>query len=276
MRWKQFFTPVKSMDAPQAKSYLTANSLENVTVLDVRQPGEYESGHIPGAKLIPLPELSERLNEIDTKKPTLVYCAVGGRSRVAAQMLAGKGFSEVYNVSGGFKAWQSERAIGAEDLGLDLFTGKETPEQTLIVAYSMEDGLREFYLSMIPWVKNVTARDLFEKLSAIEVKHQDRIFEHYRQLTGTEIDREEFVKSVVTPAVEGGLTTEEYVRLYKPDLESTPDIISLAMAIEAQALDLYRRAAERSDNPESRKVLMQIADEEQTHLAQLGKLFAQL
>ncbi len=276
MRWKQFFTPVKSMDAPRAKSYLAANSLENVTVLDVRQPGEYESGHIPGAKLIPLPDLGERLNEIDANKPTLVYCAVGGRSRVAAQMLAGKGFGEVYNVSGGFKAWQSDRAIGAEDSGLDLFTGRETPEQTLIVAYSMEDGLREFYLSMIPWIKNETARDLFEKLSAIEVKHQDRIFEHYRQLTGSAIDREEFVKSVVVPAVEGGLTTEEYVRLYKPDLESAPDIISLAMAIEAQALDLYRRAAERSDNPESRKVLMQIADEEQTHLAQLGKLFARI
>ncbi|MFZ0727379.1 MAG: rhodanese-like domain-containing protein [Desulfobacterales bacterium] len=276
MRWKQFFTPVKSMDAPQAKSYLAANSLENVTVLDVRQPGEYESGHIPGAKLIPLPDLGERLNEIDVNKPTLVYCAVGGRSRVAAQMLAGKDFHEVYNVSGGFKAWQSDRAIGAEDLGLDLFTGKETPEQTLIVAYSMEEGLREFYLSMIPWVKNVTARDLFEKLSAIEVKHQDRIFEHYRQLTGSAIDREKFVTSVVVPAVEGGLTTEEYVRLYKPDLESATDIISLAMAIEAQALDLYRRAAERSDNPESRKVLIQIANEEQTHLAQLGELFAKL
>ncbi|MFZ0134401.1 MAG: rhodanese-like domain-containing protein [Desulfobacterales bacterium] len=276
MRWKQFFTPVKSMDAPQAKRYLTDKSLENVTVLDVRQPGEYESGHIPGAKLIPLPDLGERLNEIDANKPTLVYCAVGGRSRVAAQMLAGKGFGEVYNVSGGFKAWQSERAIGAEDLGLDLFTGKESPEQTLVVAYSMEEGLREFYLSMIPWVKNEPARDLFEKLSAIEVKHQDRIFEHYRHLTGTTIDRQEFVQSKVVPAVEGGLTTEEYVRLYKPDLESVTDIISLAMAIEAQALDLYRRAAERSDNPESQKVLMQIADEEQAHLAQLGKLFAKM
>jgi hypothetical protein len=114
---------------------------------------------------------------------------------------------------------------------------------------------------------------LFDQLSAIEVKHQDRIFNHYRQITGEEIDRETFVADVVTPAVEGGLTTEEYVRLYKPDLESVPDIIGLAMAIEAQALDLYRRAADRSDNPESRDVLMRIAAEEQTHLEQLGKLF---
>jgi rubrerythrin len=214
------------------------------------------------------------LGEIDAGKPTIVYCASGGRSRVASQMLVGNGFGEVYNLSGGFKAWESERAIGAEDLGLDLFTGRESPEETLVVAYSMEAGLREFYLSMIPWVKNEPARHLFDKLSAIEVKHQDRIFDHYRQMTGTAIDRDEFEETVVSPAVEGGLTTEEYVQLYKPDLESVPDIVGLAIAIEAQALDLYRRAADRSNNPESRKVLMQIADEEQMHLAQLGKLFA--
>jgi rhodanese-related sulfurtransferase/rubrerythrin len=262
------------MDAHQAKSFISGKSSEEYTLLDVRQPGEYASGHIPGAKLVPLPDLNNRLGEIDADKPTIVYCASGGRSRVASQMLVGKGVGEVFNLSGGFKAWQSERAIGAEDLGLDLFTGREAPEETLAVAYSMEAGLREFYLSMIPWVKNEPARDLFEKLSAIEVKHQDRILDLYRQITGRAIDRDEFVKTVVTPAVEGGLTTDEYVQLYKPDLESVPDIVGLAIAIEAQALDLYRRAAERNNNPESRKVLMQIADEEQMHLTQLGKLFA--
>jgi len=50
------------------------------------------------------------------------------------------------------------------------------------------------------------------------------------------------------------------------------DIIALAMSIEAQALDLYMRAADRTSNPQSKKVLIQIADEERTHLAQLGKL----
>ncbi len=179
----------------------------------------------------------------------------------------------MFNLSGGFKAWKSDRAIGPEDQGLDLFSGKESPAEALIVAYSMEDGLREYYLTMIPWVANREARELFEKLAAIEAKHQARILDEYRNITGTEVDREQFVEAKVVPAVEGGLTTEEYVRLYKPDLESVTEIIGLAMAIEAQALDLYQRAADRSDNDESKKVLMQIADEEHSHLAQLGKLF---
>ncbi len=273
MRWKQFFTPVQSMDAVQAKEYLAEKLSDTYTILDVRQPGEYEAGHIPGAKLIPLPDLNDRIGEVDTGKPTIVYCAVGGRSRVAAQMLAGKGFAEVFNLSGGFKAWKSDRAVGQEDQGLDLFTGKESPEEALIIAYSMEDGLQEYYLTMIPWVENQEARELFEKLAAIEVKHQERILEEYRNITGNEIDRENFLETKVVPAVEGGLTTEEYVRLYKPDLESAADIVGLAMAIEAQALDLYRRAADRSDNAESKKILLQIADEERTHLGLLGKLF---
>ncbi len=187
-------------------------------------------------------------------------------------MLAGKGFENVYNVAGGFKGWKSKAAFGKEELGLELFTGDESPEKTLVVAYSLEAGLRDFYLSMITEVKNNDTKDLFQKLSEIEVKHQDRIFNEYITITGKTVDREEFEKSTVSKAVEGGLTTEEYMNLFQPDLESMEDIIALAMSIEAQALDLYMRAADRTSNPQSKKVLTQIADEERTHLARLGKL----
>ena len=57
MRWKQFLTPVKSMDAVEARDTL-AREGGSFTLLDVRQPEEYEAEHLPGAKLIPLPELS--------------------------------------------------------------------------------------------------------------------------------------------------------------------------------------------------------------------------
>ncbi|MBW2711429.1 MAG: sulfurtransferase [Deltaproteobacteria bacterium] len=249
---------------------------DQLTILDVRQPNEYESGHVSGSKLIPLPDLTERLHEIDPKKPTVVYCAIGGRSRIAAQMLAGNGFENVYNLSGGFKAWKGETAVGKEDLGLELFTGDESPEKTLVVAYSLEAGLREFYVSMVPRVKNKDAQNIFKKLSEIEVKHQDRIFSEYIRLSGKPLSREAFEKNMVHAVVEGGLTTEEYTNLFQPDWESVADIIGLAMSIEAQALDLYLRAADRSPNPESRKVLTQIGDEERAHLKQLGKLMETL
>ena len=73
MRWKQFLVPVGSMDTEEARAYIGKHEEGTFTLLDVRQPGEYEKARIPGAKLIPLPELSNRLAELDREKPTLVY-----------------------------------------------------------------------------------------------------------------------------------------------------------------------------------------------------------
>jgi rhodanese-related sulfurtransferase/rubrerythrin len=276
MRWKQFLTPVKSFDASAAKDYMNRTRADAFMLLDVRQPEEYESEHLPGAKLVPLSELGARLSELDPEKPTIVYCAIGGRSRVASQVLAGKGFKEVFNLSGGIKAWNNEKAVGPEDLGLDLFSGKESPEETLVVAYGLEEGLRQFYESLAPRVTNENAKQLFGKLATIEVKHQDRIFSEYLKVTGAAMLREEFTKNTVAPAMEGGLTTEDYIQRYQPDLENPAEVVSLAMAIEAQALDLYQRAAGRAGTAESRSLLIQIAGEERTHLEQLGKLFQNL
>ena len=100
MRWKQFFTPVDSIDVVQGRKLVADTPPGQITILDVRQPKEYEDGHLPGAKLIPLPQLSDRVPELDPDQTIMTYCAVGGRSRVAAQMLSGKGFKKIYNLAG--------------------------------------------------------------------------------------------------------------------------------------------------------------------------------
>jgi len=276
VRWKQFFTPVKSFNAIEAKEFMDQAEGGGFTLLDVRQPKEYEAEHIPGAKLIPLGDLEDKRGEIDPQKPTIVYCAIGGRSRVAAQMLAGKGFREVYNLSGGIKAWHSQKAVGQEELGLGLFSGKESIEETLFVAYSLEAGLRDFYLILAEKVGNEETRALFNKLSVIEIKHQDRIVEMYNGLSDSPLNRDAFDQKTTSEQLEGGLTTEEYLALYEPDLTVPEEVISLAMAIEAQALDLYQRAADRAVTEESKAALIQIASEERVHIAQLGKLFETL
>ena len=73
MRWKQFFTPVKSMSSKEAKEFMSGKTQDEFTLLDVRQPGEYEKNHIPGSILIPIGELDKRLDEIDPRKPVLTY-----------------------------------------------------------------------------------------------------------------------------------------------------------------------------------------------------------
>ena len=73
MKWKQFLTPVQSIETEKAKAYMAEHREGTFTLLDVRQPGEYEKDRIPGAKLIPLPELTNRLEEVDRGKPVIVY-----------------------------------------------------------------------------------------------------------------------------------------------------------------------------------------------------------
>ena len=74
------------------------------TVLDVRNPDEYESGHVPGAVLIPLDQLAARQDEIPDGDPLYVICAVGGRSLTATKALVEAGYRAV-SVAGGTNGW---------------------------------------------------------------------------------------------------------------------------------------------------------------------------
>ena len=73
MRWKQFFTPVKSVSPSEAKQIMKDHTPDDFNLIDVRQPGEYETSHIPGSKLIPIAELDKKIHDLDPTKPTLVY-----------------------------------------------------------------------------------------------------------------------------------------------------------------------------------------------------------
>jgi thioredoxin 1 len=74
------------------------------TLLDVRNPDEYEEKHVPGAVLIPLGELAARVEEIPSGDPLYVICAAGGRSLTAAKALAEAGYPAV-SVAGGTNGW---------------------------------------------------------------------------------------------------------------------------------------------------------------------------
>lgn len=191
-------------------------------------------------------------------------------------MLAGKGFSKVYNLSGGIKAWEKEVAVGLPDSGMFLFSSDATPEEAIVTGFGLEMGLRDFYLTMTSQVKSAGAAELFETLAEIEVLHERQLVDLYNELTGKTITLEEFQKKIVEPVMEGGLTTDEYMQRYDFDMENELDILSLAMSIEVQALDLYLRAAEGSKVGIAREALHKIADEERTHIAMLGLRIEQL
>ena len=87
-----------------------------VPVIDVREPDEYVEGHVPGAPLIPLATVPERVAEVPADGQVLVICKAGGRSMKAAEFLRAQGIDAV-NIAGGTMAWI--------DAGFEVVTGNE-------------------------------------------------------------------------------------------------------------------------------------------------------
>jgi len=98
-----FGKPVSSLNVVELNEKLKNG--KRPLVLDVRQPEEYRSAHIAGAKLIPLGELHRRLDELPQNKDIICVCASGNRSGSATRMLVKAGFNAA-NTKGGMLSWR--------------------------------------------------------------------------------------------------------------------------------------------------------------------------
>ena len=91
----------------EAKALIESRS--DLVLVDVRSPEEFQGGSLPGATLIPFWDFAKGRFDLPKDKPILLVCAVGGRSLACGQMLASKGYREVYNLKGGLDAWAEQR-----------------------------------------------------------------------------------------------------------------------------------------------------------------------
>jgi len=94
------------LDTPQLTVHQVNDRQDELQIVDVRSPSEWQAGHIPGAKHIFLPELAKRRGEIDASRPVAVHCASGYRASLAASILQKEGFQNVANIPGSWLAWQ--------------------------------------------------------------------------------------------------------------------------------------------------------------------------
>lgn len=85
---------------------------KGVRLIDVREPSEFQEGHLEGAELVPLGTVSEASKNWDKTKPLIMMCRSGNRSGQAAGFLKSEGFREVYNLAGGIMAWQGSIVKG--------------------------------------------------------------------------------------------------------------------------------------------------------------------
>src|SRR5690349_13945676 len=98
---------MQEITATELKKRLDAG--DDIQLIDVRQPDENAFARIPGAKLIPLGEILNRMSELDQNRETVIHCKMGGRSARAIDALQRSGFKgELKNLRGGITAWSNE------------------------------------------------------------------------------------------------------------------------------------------------------------------------
>lgn len=103
--------PAKSQAVSEIQPAHLAERLahgERLEIIDVREPYEWQIGHIPGARLVPLDRIPEEIPNLDKSRETILYCKVGARSMYAAQQLANAGVADVRNLAGGILRWIDE------------------------------------------------------------------------------------------------------------------------------------------------------------------------
>jgi rhodanese-related sulfurtransferase len=93
--------PFARVDVGRARELIA----EGADLIDVREPAEYEAGHIPGARLVPLNGFLAKPRDHARREPVVFVCAVGARSALACEMAAAVGLRQIYNLEGGTNAW---------------------------------------------------------------------------------------------------------------------------------------------------------------------------
>lgn len=261
--------------AEDVRRYLAGMPPEAVNLVDVRQDWEYREFHLPGARLLPLGELPGRLSELDRTKPTVTYCRTGRRSAAAAGMLAGAGFSPVIDMAGGIMAWRGAGATAAADTGLALVPPGASPATVYGAAYAMEVRLGAFYLSLAGKTADPETADTFRRLAGFEDKHKAMVLALWRKSGAQPPDAAAMDAAPSDDALEGGLSGDDYLAL-RGAPEEPREALEMAMAVEAQALDLYGRLAMREASGQTRQTLSRLAREEKGHLSALSVLYDRL
>lgn len=272
MKWNELMQGQVNLLSPtDAKAFCHDHATNEYQLIDVRQPGEYASGHIPGAKLIPLDQLIAGQGEYDKTKPTLVYCHAGRRSAAACQWMSENGFEKLMDIQGGYSAWNGLAAQGPVEHQLNLIDSTADFPDALTMAYAMEDGLQIFYQKLADQMSDAGHKELLTRLASFEDHHKDNL-KTKGEGNADFSERPEQYANVM----EGGYDIDQVVTQVAPRLTNNIEIFSLAMAIEAQAYDFYIRLSHQATNAEAKNLFVEMANEEKGHLGLLAKEFDQM
>jgi rhodanese-related sulfurtransferase/rubrerythrin len=239
-------------------------------LIDVRQPGEYAAGHIPGARFLPLSELEARLFDLPADRDLVFYCRSGARSQAAASLAVEAEVTahRIYNLAGGMLGWDG--ATLPDFPALELFAPDADLPTQLETAMNLERGAWRFYCGVIEALPEAPFADVMDTLSRAETAHARTLYgflkAHRQDLPPFDV----FYGSLSGEILEGGTPLKDALtRVTEAGPGACLPVMELALGIEYAAFDLYRTAAGRSRNAEAEKAFLAIAQSEKAHMRQL-------
>ncbi len=256
------------------REYIKNRKPDEYLLLDVRQPAEYEQGHLPGARLMPISELSSRINELDPQRQTIAYCRSGSRSNSAAGILLGAGFKDVLNMEGGISRYSGIIASGPPEAGLFCFPENLTPGELSAVAWYLEDGTIRFLKSLRSDVLSDETPDIVHKLVEEKELNKQKLAGLYKELTNKSPDPE-FPKDVLDiPAQEVMTGCVKVLDAIKwAEGKSMNEILELVLSLTANSYDLYLKLSRSVKSDEARKVFTLLSKEEQEYMEHTAAAF---
>jgi rhodanese-related sulfurtransferase/rubrerythrin len=266
----------ETLTSDEFTDYIQTHKEENYLVIDVRQAAEYEDGHIPGAKLMPLAEVESRLFTLPADRDLIFYCANGGRSTWAASLAGESEVSNktVYHLMGGMLAWEGKILAGYPKVR--VFEKDKTLEELLATAMDLEKGAWRFYQYAKERYSEDPIRLTLEQVSIAEKAHATLIYRFWKNFQHNPPSFDRIYQDLNGEILEGGLNFEETCDLLDSvQRHGCAGVIDLAMTIEYSAFELYRTMAERSENSEAQSIFLSIAQAEKAHMRALTRAIDQ-
>lgn len=259
---------LKPIAPEQLRQYIQSHHENSYLLVDVRQPEEYARGHIPGARLMPLPELARSLDQLPGDKELVFYCHSGGRSMAAAAMTEEEEAADtIYNLTGGMLAWDGVRL--ADFPKVALFEG-QSPVEMLRTAMNLEKGAQIFYETIGRDHAGQSWSATFARLAQAEVAHAKAVYNYLQRVAPDIQPFESLYESLTGDVLEGGIRLKQALeKLAGVEADICLRLVEAALQIEYAAFDLYRTLADQAVDEERQKAFMQLSQAEKAHMQSL-------
>lgn len=260
------------MTPEQLRQFIQRHHEKDFALIDVRQPGEYEQGHIPGARLLPLTGLIQSMESLPRDKELVFYCHSGGRSMAAGAMVEEEELTAktLYNLRGGIMAWDG--GLTADFPRVQVFGNRDDALAMMHAALNLEKGAMNYYSRVHGRHADQSWSQVFADLSKAEIGHAKTVFHFLQQLEKKGDTFDAAFERLPGDVLEGGMPLETALQnLAGLKGRVCMRLIELALKIEYSAYDLYRAMADQAHGIVEREAFITIAQAEKGHMRTLIK-----